>query len=77
VVSFLVALDVWFTLTRTYRRRGVAGPSGADSMESMSTFWRRIARVLGPHILAWAALVGGFWAIIHFGPLRPIHEWFT
>jgi hypothetical protein len=23
----------------------------------------------------YALIIGGFWAIIHFGPLRPVHEW--
>jgi hypothetical protein len=77
VVGLLLALDVWFTLARTFRRRTVAGLSGAASVETTSTYWRRIARSLGPHILVWAALIGGFWAIVHFGPLRPVHEWFT
>ena len=32
---------------------------------------RRIAIHLG----FYALLIGGFFAIVHFGPLRPVHEW--
>jgi hypothetical protein len=27
------------------------------------------------HAGAWVLIVGGFFAIVHFGPLRPVHEW--
>jgi hypothetical protein len=27
------------------------------------------------HFAAWVLIIGGFWAIVHFGPLRPVHEW--
>jgi hypothetical protein len=27
------------------------------------------------HVVIYALIIGGFWAIIHFGPLRPVHEW--
>jgi hypothetical protein len=33
--------------------------------------WRRIA----VHVGAWVLIVGGFLAIVHLGPLRPVHEW--
>ena len=34
-------------------------------------YWRRVARSAGPHIFVWGILIGGFWAIIHFGPFAP------
>jgi hypothetical protein len=33
--------------------------------------WRRISL----HVGVWAVIIGGFFAIVHFGPLRPVHEW--
>jgi hypothetical protein len=27
------------------------------------------------HLGVYALIIGEFWAIIHFGPLRPVHEW--
>jgi hypothetical protein len=27
------------------------------------------------HLGVWVLIIGGFWAIVHFGPLRPVHEW--
>jgi hypothetical protein len=28
-----------------------------------------------PLVGVWVLIIGGFWAIVHFGPLRPVHEW--
>jgi hypothetical protein len=39
--------------------------------ESAVVRWRRILL----HAGAWVLVIGGFWAIVHFGPLRPVHEW--
>lgn len=33
--------------------------------------WRRIFLHVGVLVI----IVGGFFAIVHFGPLRPVHEW--
>jgi hypothetical protein len=76
LVGVLVVMDVLLTLTRTFRRRRVADASGALSVEAPSVYWGRLARSLGLHIFAWAVLAGTFWAIVCFGPLRPVHEWF-
>jgi hypothetical protein len=27
------------------------------------------------HLGVRVLIIGGFWAIVHFGPLRPVHEW--
>lgn len=39
--------------------------------EPAAVRWRRIL----VHVGAWVLIVGGFFAIVHFGPLRPVHEW--
>jgi hypothetical protein len=33
--------------------------------------WRRILL----HAGVWVLIIGGFFAIVHLGPLRPVHEW--
>ena len=43
--------------------------------------WRRQPAVVRRrrvlmHLGFWVLVIGGFWAIVHFGPLRPVHEWF-
>jgi hypothetical protein len=50
-----------------WRRRLV----GSGLKESRVIHWRRIFI----HVAVLALIIGGFWAIIHFGPLRPVHEW--
>lgn len=40
--------------------------------ESAAVRWRRVLL----HVGVWVLIIGGFWAIVHFGPLRPVHEWF-
>jgi hypothetical protein len=44
---------------------------GGRTQESSVMHRRRIFI----HLTAYALIVFGFWAIIHFGPLRPVHEW--
>jgi nitrate reductase gamma subunit len=39
--------------------------------ESAAVRWRRISL----HVGVWVLVIGGFWALLHFGPLRPVHEW--
>jgi hypothetical protein len=39
--------------------------------EPAAVRWRRILL----HAGAWVLVIEGFFAIIHFGPLRPVHEW--
>jgi hypothetical protein len=39
--------------------------------EPAAVRWRRILL----HVGAWVLIIGGFFAIVHFGPLRPVHEW--
>jgi len=42
-----------------------------ETKESSVAHRRRILLHLG----VWVLMIGGFWAIVHFGPLRPVHEW--
>jgi hypothetical protein len=39
--------------------------------EPAAVRWRRIF----VHVGVWVLVVGGYLAIVHFGPLRPVHEW--
>jgi predicted MFS family arabinose efflux permease len=61
-------LDLISVLTEIFRRRTV----GSNEAKESSVAHRR--RVL-LHLAAWVLIIGGFWAIVHFGPLRPVHEW--
>jgi hypothetical protein len=51
------------------RRKGGEG----KSKEPAAVWRRRLLLQLGVGVL----IVGGFWAIVHFGPLRPVHEWLS
>jgi len=44
---------------------------GAGAKESSVARRRRIFI----HLAVYVLIIGGFWAIIHFGPLKPVHEW--
>jgi uncharacterized BrkB/YihY/UPF0761 family membrane protein len=44
---------------------------GGGSKELVAVYLRRQLLRLGVGVL----IIGGFWAIIYFGPLRPVHEW--
>jgi uncharacterized membrane protein SirB2 len=59
LISIVVDIFGWRTV-------GITGLK-----ESAALRWQRISL----HVGAWLLIVGGFWAIIHFGPLRPVHEW--
>ncbi len=59
-------LDFISIVTEIFGRR-TAGSTGLKA----SAAWRRILL----HVGVWMLIIGGFWAIIHFGPLRPVHEW--
>jgi hypothetical protein len=61
-------LDLISILTEIFGRRTVGSN---ETKESIVAHRRRILLHLG----VWALIIGGFWAIIHFGPLRPVHEW--
>jgi hypothetical protein len=61
-------LDLISIATEVFGRR-TGGGHGLK--ESAAIHWRRVLLHLG----VWVLIIGGFWAIVHFGPLRPVHEW--
>lgn len=61
-------LDLISVVTEIVGRR-TAGSNGAK----VSSVAQRRRTLL--HLGVWVLIIGGFWAIIQFGPLRPIHEW--
>ena len=76
IALVLGLIDLVVALTRTFRKRLVVNAAGVLVEEAPMSRARRIAWALGPHILGWGIVIGGFWAIVHFGPLKPVHEWF-
>jgi hypothetical protein len=81
VSAILIALGVLdlvfgtFRFLRAIRRQRSVDPSGFVALESPGHYIRRMLRVVAPPVLLLAVLVLGFLAIVHFGPLKPIHEW--
>ncbi len=61
-------LDLVSAVGEIFRRRAV----GRDDTKELQFVQRR--RIL-VHLAVWVLIIGGFWAIVHFGPLRPVHEW--
>jgi hypothetical protein len=55
-------------VTESFWRRSV----GSNVAEA-PRFMRR--RRIFVHLIVYALIIFGFWAIVHFGPLRPVHEW--
>jgi hypothetical protein len=45
--------------------------SSGGLRESRAIQWRRVLI----HLAVFVLIIVGFWAIVHFGPLRPVHEW--
>ena len=70
VVSLLIfgLLDLISIVSEIFGRRAVStnGAKGPGFVHR-----RRVWLHLGVYVL----IIGGFWAIVHFGPLRPVHEW--
>jgi hypothetical protein len=46
---------------------------GSDGAKEPRFFHRRRIFI---HLAVYGLIIFGFWAIVHFGPLRPVHEWF-
>ena len=61
-------LDLISVVMEIFGRR-TAGSNGLKE----PTVVRR--RRIWLHLGVWLLIIGGFWAIIEFGPLRPVHEW--
>jgi hypothetical protein len=62
-------LDFVSIVAEVFGRRTV----GNNGLKGPATVYRR--RIL-LHLGMWVLIIGGLWAIVHFGPLRPVHEWF-
>jgi hypothetical protein len=62
-------LDLISIVTEVFGRRTVA----SNGLKQPATVYRRRIHL---HLGMWVLIIGGFWAIVHFGPLRPVHEWF-
>jgi hypothetical protein len=76
VLTVLNLLDLVLTFRRTILRRTISSSTGRDSVEPSGVYFKRIGRTFGRPILLLATLAFLFWAIVHFGPLKPVHEWF-
>jgi len=78
-LSVLCALDVAYSiprLVRSLRRRRDSGEANSGSIESMPSYLGRLCRAAAPRLFVYGTLALTFWAIVHFGPLKPVHEWF-
>jgi hypothetical protein len=65
-ICIFFLLDFISIVTEVFGRRTV----GTNGLKEPAR--RRILLHLG----MWVLIIGGFWAIVLFGPLRPVHEWF-
>ena len=61
-------LDMASIVREIFRRRAI-GSDGAKEPRFVRRQWIFI------HLAVYVLIILGFWAIIHFGPLRPVHEW--
>jgi hypothetical protein len=61
-------LELVSVVTEIFRQRA----AGSDGLEESTVVPRRRIWL---HLGVWVLIIGGFWAIVHFGPLRPVHEW--
>jgi hypothetical protein len=61
-------LDLISVVMEIFGRRTV----GSNELKQPGSVYRRRIWL---HLGVWVLIIGGFWAIIHFGPLRPVHEW--
>ena len=77
IFTAFVVTDVFLTTIRFFRRRRITNAGGTTTFETKRARGRRVLGKIALHALAWAILVGIFLAIVYFGPLRPVHEWFT
>ena len=71
-IDFVVGTVRFF---RAIRRQRAVSPSGEVIVESLRHYAGRMLRPLARPVLILAVLVLGYLAILHFGPLKPIHEW--
>jgi len=77
-LAVFVALDALYTmvrLLRAARRQQTTGSSDAVIIEAGPEYALRMVRAALPGILILLTLVLAYLAVVHFGPLKPIHEW--
>jgi hypothetical protein len=75
LASRLAIACVVFAVALLFRRRALVSPTGARTCETSASYFARIRKAAVAVALACMLLVAVFWAIVHFGPLRPVHEW--
>jgi predicted MFS family arabinose efflux permease len=69
-----VALIVFGLIDMVSIVRDIFAWGAADSKDPKELRLMRRRRIV-LHLGIYVLIIGGFWAIIHFGPLRPVHEW--
>jgi len=67
-LSIFGLLDLISVVRELFERKPV-GTVGLK--EARSVYGRRLLI----HLAVWVLIIGGFLAIVLFGPLRPVHEW--
>jgi len=73
IITF-VAILVFGLLDLISIVKEIVGRRTVGSNETKESSVARRRRIL-LHLGVWVLMIGGFWAIVHFGPLRPVHEW--
>jgi hypothetical protein len=70
VVALLIfgVLDLISVVMEIFGRR----TAGSNGLKEPTVVPRRRIWL---HLGVWVLIIGGCWAIVHFGPLRPVHEW--
>lgn len=70
----VVILGVFGLIDMVSIMRDIFGSGSADRQDAMKWRVMRRRRIV-IHLAVYVLIIFGFWAIIHFGPLRPVHEW--
>ena len=72
ILSAAILLFAVFDLISIFKEIFWRRTVGSDGLtESRVIHWRRVLI----HLAVFVLIIGGFWALVHFGPLRPVHEW--
>ena len=61
-------LDLISVVRELFERK----PAGTAGLKEARTVYGRRLLI---HMAVWVLIIGGFLAIVLFGPLRPVHEW--
>jgi hypothetical protein len=76
LASRLAIAGVIFAIVLLFRRRDSVSAAGVRTYEPNAAYFARIRSAAVAVLIACILLGVVFWAIVHFGPLRPVHEWF-